>query len=580
VPDPGAGALERGASAGPEGAPAASAAASAVCEAAVQRQAVAAFAAVREPAAVVGADGRVVLANAAMAALCSVPASACRGLLLAPALGLPGPWPPEEPVAWDFTAPGSRRTLPLQLECRPLDDGPGGCLLAQVRDMSDRRLAERVMQRLAWNDTLTGLPNRAAVSAHVATRAAAHPVQPFALLLLQLEGLQSLIQWLGQGAADEAVTALAQRLQAALPDGFVGRWDGRRFVALLETDSEGAALQHQVLTLAQGLARLLPGRVGALRLTVGAVRCPADAEDADALLDRAAAALQSVPAAAEVAVSLYEPAMQQALKRTAGLEAALRADLDAGRLYVMVQPKTDRHRRHTGAELLMRWDSDAYGTVLPDEFIPLAERTGLIGRIGELAMRRAASLTAELQALPEAHTPRLAVNVSPYQLLQQDLPRQLQACCEQAGVLPSAIELELTESALATGPDHVAALLRELRQHGFQLALDDFGSEYSSLRHLRELPFQKVKIDRSFLQRLETDPASHALLRGMVSLCAGVGLRTVVEGVETAAQFQRLVSMGVHEFQGYWISRPIPPAAWLEQLRSGAVDVAGPARGE
>lgn len=537
-----------------------------------------AFAQARVPLAVVDASGRVLQANAAMAALCGAPAQGCAGLRLTDALGLPAPWPPAGPVDWDWSAADQRRRRPLQLECLPLDGAPEGCRLVQVRDMTDRRRAERALQQLAWSDTFTGLPNRTATGAHVAARASARPLQPFALLLIQLEGLNSLIQWLGQSAADEAVTTLAQRLREALPGGFAGRWDNRRFVALLDTDADGALLRAQATQLLQALAQPLPGRIGALRLSAGAVRCPADGQDADELVERASAALQSLAASSGLALALYEPAMQQVLKRAAGLEAALRADLDAGRLHAVVQPKADRHGRHTGAELLLRWTSAAYGEVRPDEFIALAERTGLIGRVGQFALRSALEVVRALRALLGDQAPRVAVNLSPYELLQPDLPQQLQACCQQAGVAPSAIELELTESALSVGADLVAALLHDLRRRGFVLALDDFGSEYSSLRHLRELPFQNVKIDRAFLKRLETDAPTQALLRGMVSLCAGLGLHTVVEGVETEAQFHRLVELGVQEFQGYWVAQPLPPSAWLAQLREGRAKVAqGPA---
>lgn len=534
-----------------------------------------AFAQAREPAAVVDADGRMLAANQAMAALCGLPVPACSGRLLTEALGLPAPWPPAEAVTWDVQVSGRRRR-PVQLECTPLPCAPAGCQLAQVRDMTDRRRAERALQQLAWSDTLTGLPNRTATAAQVAARAAARPEQPFALVLVQLEGLHTLVQWLGQGAADDALTTLAQRLVAALPGRFVGRWEGRRFVVLLDSALAGPALHAEVLALLEAVAQPLPGRVGALRLTAGAVRCPADGEDAGELLDRAAAALQATAATGDVSVALYQPEMQLALKRAAGLEAALRADLDAGGLHAVVQPKADREGRHIGAELLLRWTSETYGVVPPDEFIALAERTMLIGRVGEVALRAALALAGDLRALLGAKAPRVAVNLSPFQLLLPDLPQQLQACCDEAGLPPSVIELELTESALSAGTDLVAALLHDLRHRGFALALDDFGSEYSSLRHLRELPFQKVKIDRSFLQRLETDAPTQALLHGMVALCAGLGLHTVVEGVETEAQFKRLAALGVQEFQGYWIARPMAPQAWLAQLRDGAAQVAEP----
>ena len=213
----------------------------------------------------------------------------------------------------------------------------------------------------------------------------------------------------------------------------------------------------------------------------------------------------------------------------------------------------------------MRWSPAAFGHVSPIAFIPLAEKVGLIQRMGRHAAHAAAQLAAASAAL--GYPLPVAVNLSPKQLLQPGLDSQLLQACRRHSISPSMLELELTESALVHNMDVVKPMLHRLRGHGFSLALDDFGTGYSSLSYLRHLPFDKIKIDRSFVMDIEREPAAARLLDSIVRLCQVLGMHTVAEGVETPQQLAVLAAMGVNEFQGFHFSRPIPVDDWLELLR-------------
>ena len=218
-----------------------------------------------------------------------------------------------------------------------------------------------------------------------------------------------------------------------------------------------------------------------------------------------------------------------------------------------------------GGVPLMRWTTEAFGSVSPVEFIPLAEKVGLIQLMGRHAAHAAAQLAASCLEL--GYSLPVAVNLSPRQLQQPGLDSLLLHACKRHGIEPGMMELELTESALVHNMDVVTPMLHRLRGHGFSLALDDFGTGYSSLSYLRHLPFDKVKNDRSFVSDIDRDPAAARLLESIVSLCKVLGMRTVAEGVETPQQLAALTAMGVDEFQGYHFARPMPVDEWLELLR-------------
>ena len=235
---------------------------------------------------------------------------------------------------------------------------------------------------------------------------------------------------------------------------------------------------------------------------------------------------------------VYQSDLDQGRQRRLHLQQQLRADAEHGAFTFVVQQQVNQRGQPVGGELLMRWHTQALGRVSPAELIPLAEQIGVIDRTGRLAMRTAARIAHDLAAARLKGS--VSVNLSPRQLLHDDVERALLDACMQAGAEPSRTELELTESALVTDVAQVGALLARLAGHGFRLALDDFGTGYSSLSHLRRLPFHKVKIDHSFVQDLGIEPRAVVMLEGVVRLCDSLGLATVAEGVETLEQFEML----------------------------------------
>ena len=236
--------------------------------------------------------------------------------------------------------------------------------------------------------------------------------------------------------------------------------------------------------------------------------------------------------------------------------SALRIDLEKDGLMIVAQPKVSRSGQVVGYETLMRWTHDEHGPVSPGYFIPLAEANGLIGRVGLVTIEQSIRFAARL--LAKGAQREVALNLSPYQLKEFDTLRRLLDACHKHGVPPSMIGIEITESALIDNPDAAKISIQEMKNAGFGIALDDFGTGYSSLAYLRELPLDKVKIDRSFVLDVETDQRAAALLSGIVKLCHSLGMKLVAEGVETEAQHRFLSELGIDELQGYLFSRPRP----------------------
>jgi EAL domain-containing protein (putative c-di-GMP-specific phosphodiesterase class I) len=259
-------------------------------------------------------------------------------------------------------------------------------------------------------------------------------------------------------------------------------------------------------------------------------------------------------------LAFFEQVLEVDAQRRVRMFTQLRMDAERNGFSFVAQPKVDRSGCAVGAEILMRWPTEAFGMVSPVEFIPMAEKLGLIGLMGRHAMHAAARLAAHCQSSGQRLP--VAVNLSPKQVLQRGLDRQVMLACERAGIDPGLIELELTESALSVGLELVAPVLQNLRKLGFGLALDDFGTGYSSLSYLRHLPFTKIKIDRSFVMDLGREERTHTLLQHMVGLVHALGMTVVAEGVETVQQFELLRDLGIEEFQGYHFARPMPLDQW------------------
>ena len=460
-------------------------------------------------------------------------------------------------------------TVPVEVSITAVvaSDGQRHCYLVALHDLRERRRAEERLQRMAMVDELTGLPNRLAAQFCV-EEALARPLPTFGILFIDLDGFKEINDSYGHDHGDTLLAAVGQRLRKALPeDAHLSRWGSDEFLVVLAQGSGDTEVRSSAQIVLAALAGAFEIGVQEVRLTptIGAVLAPQDGNDFSLLLRKADSAMYAAKDRGRNCLVFFDSSLDNDAQRRVRMTSLLRIDTDRNGFSFVTQPKVDGHGQLVGSELLMRWSTEAFGNVSPVEFIPLAEKVGLIQLMGRHAAHAAAQLAA---AGVECGRPLpVAVNLSPKQLLQPGLDGLLLHACRRYNISPKLLELELTESALVHSMDIVTPMLHRLRGHGFSLALDDFGTGYSSLSYLRHLPFDKVKIDRSFVMDIGADPAASRLLDNIVQLCNVLGMRTVAEGVETADQLAALAAMGVDEFQGYYFAKPMALDHWMALLR-------------
>ena len=526
-----------------------------------------AFSSTHDALAIVDDQGAIVEANRAFCALTAQSPEAVRGKVLSSFVQLPSEF--REGSGWrgESRLRGAEREVPVSVSVTFVagQAGQSACHIVSLHDISERLAAESQLARQALQDSLTDLPNRAALEKHLDARMHRGSGDSFGLLFMDLDGFKSINDSFGHGAGDQVLCEVASRLSRALPDAFIGRWGGDEFVLVLAPGSGDFEVRQSAQVLLATMAT--PFRLGyandmMMSPSIGAVLYPHDGTDAQTLLRKADAAMYLAKEQGKNCLRMFEPEIEEGAMRRVRLQSLLRIDAERSGFTFVAQPKYDRDRQPVGAELLVRWSTRDFGVVSPAEFIPMAEQTGAIELLGRQALHSAARLAAELRE--RGRSMPVAVNLSPKQLLNTSFERIALHACQRHGVEPSALELELTESALAD--PSVYPLLARLRRSGFGLALDDFGTGYSSLSHLLNLPFQKVKIDRAFVREALHNPKSLVVIRGTLDICHGLGLTTVAEGVETEEQFALLRDLGLDEFQGFLLSRPIPQDDWLNQL--------------
>ncbi len=542
-----------------------------------------AFTSTRDAIAVTDGDWCIQETNQAYSTLCGLSADQLSGRHLSPQLRLPPEVDAElvERGGWAGTVELlaiSGEAIPVEVNITPLShftEGGRGYIVS-LTDLREQMRAEARLARMALADALTELPNRSAIEQHLGQRLAEVAAQTFAVIFIDLDGFKEVNDSYGHDVGDQLLRAVSRRLTSLLPDdALLGRWGGDEFVIVLGAgsgDNEVRAVA-QIVLAALNQPVTLEGQEVTVTPSIGAALAPRDGSDAATLLRKADAAMYVAKERGRNGLAFYDPELDTDVQRRVRMQSALRTDAERNGFTFVAQPKVDREGYAVGVELLMRWSTPAFGNVSPIEFIPMAEKTGLIGLMGRHALHAAAQLVRRGQ--DGGHHFTVAVNLSPKQLLQRGLEQQLMVACQRAGITPDQIELEITESALVDNMAVVEPLLRRLREIGFSLALDDFGTGYSSLSYLRHLPFNKIKIDRSFVMDIDHDTRAARLLAHMVQLCAALGMSTVAEGVETQSQFDALRELGVQEFQGYHFARPMPVDQWLGQLEHTPAD--GPA---
>ncbi len=422
-------------------------------------------------------------------------------------------------------------------------------------------------------DALTGLCQRPAFRRLLAARLAQAPQEELTLLWVDLDRFQAVNEAHGLDTGDAVLTTMAGRLRAlAGPAALLGRAGDDVFVwAVPQGESSGG-----VAALARDLAARLhlpcvPARADGpdpaltVSASIGIAVAPWDATEADALLRAAELAARAAKSLGGDQQCFYEPAMGRQQGRERQLESRLHEAVARGDLALVFQPQVRMGDGQVqGLEALLRWRHPELGPISPAEFIPLAERSGLIVPIGRWVLHEACRLAAQWpQPL------RVAVNVSARQLRARGLAQDVFDALRASGLPPQRLELEITEAGLIDDPEQVGSLLHGLRERGIRLALDDFGTGYSSLAYLRRFPFDVLKIDRSFVVDAAARDDARAVLQAISTLGRALGMSTVAEGVETPEQLATVRACGCSEIQGYLFSAPRPPQQVLEALRDG-----------
>ena len=429
-------------------------------------------------------------------------------------------------------------------------------------DITDRKDLEDQLRHQALHDPLTGLPNRVLFVdrlAHALVRRGPKDTG-LAVLFVDLDDFKEINDTLGHAVGDELLRLVGARLSAVLrPADTAGRLGGDEFAFLLE-EVRTEDLEHIADRILRALAEPfdLNGRSATLsasigiatrdRLAVGA----ASAEVADELLRDADTAMYAAKSLGKGRVRVFDRRMHEPVARRRALRHALEGALDGDDLTLEYQPIVDmRTGRTTGLEALVRWNHPQLGRLMPADFVPLAEESGLIGRLGTWVVTRACRDLAQ-------HSTVVSVNVSAHQLGSGDLPRFLEAALRESGMAPERLMIELTESTLASAGAGAETELQRIQALGVRIALDDFGSGYSSLEYLGRLPIDVLKIDRSLVERVHLEPQRQEVLRAIGHIARKLKLATIVEGVEHEAQRDALLELGFREAQGFLFSAAVP----------------------
>lgn len=446
------------------------------------------------------------------------------------------------------------------------------------------QVSEEKYRILAHRDALTGLPNRvlyAELLAHAILHAERNHSQ-FALLFLDLDNFKTINESLGHSIGDKLLIEVSKRLQSLLPkNDAIARIGGDEFNIILD-HSVGMPwvdllAQRMIDTLADPF--LLDGNTIYVGVSIGIAIYPGDGDNAEILQSSADAALHQAKLQGRGILRFFSPEMTSRAKLRLRLEADLRRALDQDELRLYYQPQTDLiSGQIVGLEALVRWQHPEHGLIQPGEFIPLAEESGLIVRLGDWVIREACRqirLWSDLGLAPR----QTAVNVSAVQLGRNHLLASVKDALAISGIQPEQLELEITESSIMVDRDHSFKLLAELKALGVRISIDDFGTGYSSLAYLQQLQAHKLKVDISFVRDITSNSGNAAIVKAIIALGHSLGLEIIAEGVENPGQAHYLRSLQCDVMQGYMVSRPLP-ANEITQFMSSFVPATAPAENE
>src|SRR3990170_778461 len=437
-----------------------------------------------------------------------------------------------------------------------------GQALLVIEDITERKLTEEKIIRMANYDNLTGLPNRRLLMSYLsqALTLVSRRALYAAILFIDLDRFKLINDTLGHSAGDELLKEVAERLKKCVRlSDTVGRLGGDEFIVLLpdiEQIDDVIIICNRIQTIFDSPVRIGEQEVSVM-MSIGISVYPTDGDDGETLLRKADVAMYRAKSDGKSCYRFYSEGMSQSGANRLRLESRLRRAAERGELYLNYQPQVDVNTgRIYGAEALLRWNDPGYGIISPKEFIPIAEESGLIIPIGEWLLRTACLQAKEWQGSGLNHI-KLAVNISLRQFMQKEFAHVVGRILKETGLDAGDLELELTESIIMENAESVINILNELKQIGVSLAIDDFGTGYSSLMYLKLMPIDIIKIDQSFVNDMTVNKDDASICDAIIKLAKSLNLEVIAEGVETLDQIELLKRLDCNNIQGYIVSKPL-----------------------
>lgn len=449
-------------------------------------------------------------------------------------------------------------------------DGEQKRLIGAFQDITAQRRLEQQANFLNFHDSVTGLPNRKLFQRdleEVLTHLN-HSDVHFAIVVLDVARFHQIHDAYGSEVSDQLLSLMASQLKTAMPrDAFLARLDGGSFALKMPLSSQWT--EDEIHSAIESWLKVLDrswvvaDKEVFLNFIAGVSLVPRHGDDASILLRKAHRAHRGIKPSSNISLGIYKGEQEDSLQKRLMLEMALRKAIEHEEFYLVYQPQVNLNTGDVvGVEALIRWRRPSFGVVPPDQFIPVLEEMGLIQQLGDWIIQHAAK--QQVAWKKSGVSLRMAINLSPVQFEQMDLPDKITRLISETGAKFSDIELEITESLAMHSPETTIRMLKRLREEGFKIAIDDFGIGFSSLEYLLRFPLDTLKIDRAFIKDITRGRSDCAIVRALTSLCQGLGLTTIAEGVETQRQRDYLDALGATEIQGYLISKPLESSELMQ----------------